>query len=195
MKTVAIFGGSFSPPHQAHFMFSEAVAKLVDEVWMTPCYNSRWGKSLPSGEHRLNMLNIGIKKLNNDKIKAFDWEIKNKASGSSWELLQAIKKNFPDIQFELALGMDNVVNFVSFKNYELIRSNFPIIAVNRKGQFPNTTGIEWYNHPPHKYLNVDLPGISSTEIKTCLKNGKMQKITGLDNDILQYIIDNELYEE
>ncbi len=48
MARVALFGGSFNPPHVAHQMVALYVLETqpVDELWFVPTYAHPFGKAL-----------------------------------------------------------------------------------------------------------------------------------------------------
>jgi len=54
---VAIYGGSFNPPHVAHQLAALYVLETqpVDELWFVPCFKHPFEKALESFEDRLEM--------------------------------------------------------------------------------------------------------------------------------------------
>src|SRR6185295_12282250 len=54
---VAVFGGSFNPPHVAHQLAALYVLETqpVDELWLVPCFKHPFDKALESFEDRLEM--------------------------------------------------------------------------------------------------------------------------------------------
>lgn len=54
---VAIFGGSFNPPHVAHQLVALYVIETqpVDELWFVPTYKHPFAKALVDFEHRVAM--------------------------------------------------------------------------------------------------------------------------------------------
>ena len=57
MARVALFGGSFNPPHVAHQMVALYVLETqpVDELWFVPTYAHPFGKALVDYDHRIAM--------------------------------------------------------------------------------------------------------------------------------------------
>ncbi len=57
---VAVFGGSFNPPHVAHQFVALYVLETagVDELWLVPCAKHTFEKLLAPFSHRLRMCEL-----------------------------------------------------------------------------------------------------------------------------------------
>jgi len=206
---VALYGGSFDPIHLGHLEVAKFILKLIDnidEVWFTPCYQSKYGKNLASLEHRLIMCELVAKK--DGRLKVFDYEIKNKFSGETYHFFNKLL-NDPEYSdqysFHSIVGADTVLNMPEWGgNSEYLTKMIPHIILPREDinipltawflKDPNCTYIEPENA---KYKNV-----SSTSIKNILKNEAQSSFTGLLKDKLQklttkevadYVIKNRVY--
>src|SRR5436853_6974273 len=62
---VALFGGSFNPPHVAHQMAALYVLETapVDELWLIPAFRHALGKPLQPFEDRLEMCRLAAAAL------------------------------------------------------------------------------------------------------------------------------------
>src|SRR5882762_10166540 len=62
---VAVFGGSFNPPHAAHQLVALYVLETqpVDELWFVPTYAHPFGKPLAAYDHRLAMCELAAAPL------------------------------------------------------------------------------------------------------------------------------------
>src|SRR5215813_12618933 len=60
MARVALFGGSFNPPHVAHQLVALYVLETqpVDELWFVPTFAHPFGKQLADYEHRIAMCEL-----------------------------------------------------------------------------------------------------------------------------------------
>ena len=65
MREVALFGGSFNPPHVAHQMVCLFVLETcrVDAVWMVPTFRHAFSKELCGFEHRFRMCELAAAPL------------------------------------------------------------------------------------------------------------------------------------
>ena len=65
MSVVAIYGGSFNPPHVAHQLISLLVLEtvVVDELWWVPTFRHAFGKELALFEDRVAMCRLATTSL------------------------------------------------------------------------------------------------------------------------------------
>jgi nicotinate-nucleotide adenylyltransferase len=150
-KRIALFGGSFNPPHEGHREIARRVAgrKGIDEVWILPVYRHPFGKRLAPFSKRLQACRRFFKNLGS-KVKVKDLE--KRLGGKSWtiRLIRALKKRYPRNSFSLILGSDTYRQRKAWKDFKAIRSEVRLIL------FPRGPGSP-------------IPDISSTEIRRRLK--------------------------
>lgn len=193
-------GGSFNPPHVGHIQFAEAIlnSSLIDEVWISPCNNSLYGKSLASGEDRIAMCKLAIGDRKN--IKVCDWEIKNQTSGETYKLIDEFlaEPDFQDYKFYFSIGMDNAHKTHNWVKWDYIEKTIPFLVLPRKGVNPNSE--DWFLKEPHIFLEdgIDLPNVSSTDIRNWLKlKFNLSCIRSLrkfmDQKVLDYIFEHNLF--
>lgn len=195
---VGILGGSFDPITVGHVDLANFVLNnnIVDQVWIIPCKKHKYDKKMESPTHRLNMCRIATSSFN--KISVNGIEVKSCLSGTTYDLIKAIKSN--DItnsiyEFSFIIGQDNANTFSNwYKNEELIKE-ISFIVVPRKGV---ETLEDWYKNPPHIFLDMEtnIPEISSTEIRKALSfpNKKSDFLkNNLNSKVLDYIIKHKLY--
>src|SRR5262245_44238416 len=65
MTRVALFGGSFNPPHVVHQLIGLYVLETqpVDELWFVPTYAHPFGKQLVDYDHRIAMCELAAAAL------------------------------------------------------------------------------------------------------------------------------------
>ena len=174
---LGIYIGSFNPVHEGHIKVINYLLdnNIVDKVIVlaTPNY---WDKQdLIDVTHRINMLkfyerdNIIIDNIHN--IYPYTYEV-----------LESLKKDYPNDTLYLIIGSDNLPNFHLWKNIDLILKNK--IIVLKRGNVEKNLNIDDSNFiyiNDFKYLDI-----SSTDIR----NGKRKYV---DKRILKYIDDNNLY--
>lgn len=189
---VAVFGGSFNPPTLGHeFVANLAANQGMDEVWLQPCYKSLYGKTLAPDKHRLFMLGLLI--VGSPKLKVSSWEIDNKVEGKTYDIMNRMCEEHPNIDFHFVIGGDNADRVPSewYKGEQLIKEH-KFIVVSRGG---HENKESWFTKPPHLYVNHDLKmEISSTEVRDLIsKKDYTRAQRKLAFGTLPYIIHYDLY--
>ncbi len=179
MKNIAIFGGSFNPPHIGHQMMLMYLCYSCsfDEIWVNPVYHHYFDKDkyLISLNNRVEMSIMAFEKID-DKIKVKTIDIDNKFS-KTYETICFLKEKYKEINFTLILGEDNYQSRHNWYRFEDIEKMVEIIFLGRM------------NVNTELKLPFKFPSISSSEIRKDIE--KNQKL--LDKDVYNYIILNKLY--
>ncbi len=157
--TVAIFGGSFDPPHIAHQQIVEKATQVleIDLLLVVPAYLNPFKRSsLASAEKRLEWCHTLFDTL--DKVIVKDYEIKE---GKSTTTSQSVKHfNMMYAVKYLIVGSDNLENLSKWYNFTWLNAQITWVIVTRNTHPINTDELrDW------KILTLDVPA-TSTEIRT-----------------------------
>lgn len=197
---IAILGGSFDPPHVGHILVAQQVKRLlnIDQIWLLPAYSHPFSKSMSPALHRLAM----VKLLEDDTIKASDFEIQKKGVSYTIDTLENLKKTYPQHSFYWISGSDQIQDYPRWKNWKQFLTNHKIIIYARDEQkeTPEDTvkralGVATVPNTMYILASKELPtmNISSSTIREKVK--KNEPIRGLvPKKIAQYIMENKLYE-
>ena len=195
-KRIALFGGSFNPPHKGHSAVVRALGKVegLDEIWLMPSAN-RWDKSISvSGPDRLHMLDLLIADTLQDlkaSVRTFDHEIRKPNLSTTFETKHELEKLYPYHEFHFVFGSDVVPSIPTkwVHGQELYeRANF--IFVDR----PGTILLTDCTLPPHcKVIPLgDIESISSTHVRS-LAHDIEKLATCTSPSVAQFIVDKKLY--
>lgn len=153
---VAIFGGSFNPPHLAHqFIAKKALEELdVDLLLIVPAYQNPFkSKSCTPPDLRLSW----CKQVFSDKkMSVSSYEIDNKIL-YTYQTLEHFS-NIYDVRY-LIIGADNLKDLAKWQKFEEINDTITWIVFTRDKTELDTGLLKRY-----KIININLP-ISSTEIR------------------------------
>lgn len=185
MKKIVIFGTSGNPIHIGHELIIKEISKHFDEVWVCPSYKSSI-KNLIDPKHRLKMTEILVNSLNNDKVKIFDYEIKNKISVNTYDFLKYLKSNFSDKQFYFGIGADNTKDILNWKNSNDLINENNFLIFKRKGYDLNVNIFKSY-----ETIDVEFIDVSSTYIRNNIRNENVKSL--LNSEVYNYIVENNLY--
>lgn len=155
---IAIFGGSFDPPHLGHQTIAKkALKKLdIDLLLVVPAYlNPLKVKSFLDAKTRFKLLKKLFKK--NEKIKVCNYEIKQERPVYSLETIKYVMKKYKPTKLYLIVGADNYKTFHLWSNHEEIKKLVELVVVTRDG-------YKYKKNDEINRLKVDIK-ISSTELR------------------------------
>lgn len=183
MSNIALFGGSFDPPHLGHQLVISYVlgAEDVDEIWVIPTYKHALGKQLADFEHRyqmvMRMLSIfGRRALASRAEETIAITYPKYVDSRTITLVRHITRLNPEADFRLVIGSDLIEQAKTWDNWEEVVELAPPLIVGRIG------------HGDARFM---LPNVSSTEIKNSLKDGSLERL--VPKAVCHYIKQVELY--
>jgi nicotinate-nucleotide adenylyltransferase len=181
---VALFGGSFNPPHVAHQMVALYVLETagVDQIWFVPTWKHPFHKPLAPFDSRLRMCELAVKSLG---ARARVSEIERTIGGPSRTLntVRRLRKLHPGNEYSLVIGSDVAEEVPAWYRSEELQAIVPFIIIGRRAAKGAAA------HSP-----VTMPEVSSTEVRNLLRAGKSAE--GLvPRSVLDYIYRHGLYRE
>jgi nicotinate-nucleotide adenylyltransferase len=135
-KIIALFGGSFNPPHAGHFDMAKYIynALSVDEVWFL--FSLNWQKdkgAYESTRHRMKMGQI-LADAHYPDMPFMMSDIQDRlGTHITYNVLTALEKRHPDLKFIWVMGADSLQNFHTWENSSDIAENFPMAILSRPG--------------------------------------------------------------
>jgi len=187
---ILIYGGAFDPVTIAHEQVVHKSSELVmfDEVWIMPCYTHMFGKQMSSSEARLEMC-YRLKDSVGGKVRVTDFEITSGKNLSTYDLLRSLRSHFPNAEFYLGIGSDNLRVFDTWKNYKALAKNFGLVVFERPGYESNGPDIEYKD-----LIKVETDSeinISSTMIRKFMVEGKIEEAKALMPEYIWPIVERE----
>jgi nicotinate-nucleotide adenylyltransferase len=187
---VALFGGSFNPPHVAHQLVALYVLETqpVDELWLIPCFQHPFEKSLQPFADRLEMCRRAADGLGG-RVRVS--EVEGELGGESRTLrtVQALQAAHPGHQFALVIGSDLQPETASWYGAEELRRLVPFVVVGRGGHAP---GKAKQAATQATVTTVTMPEISSSDVRRRLGEG-LPVDQLVPRRVLDYIQERGLY--
>jgi len=196
---IGILGGAFDPVHLGHIQIAETVLrkKLVDKVWLLPCYQHMFGKNLTAAEHRFEMCKLAVQDIPN--VEASDLELANKFDGKAYDFItKFLYPNFPkpQHQFHFIIGMDNALKIDKWYESEKVREAIGFIVLPRVNGISQVSN-NWFDSWPHLLCTATIMDISSTKIRNWIaghgKDGVEIARPYIDDKVADYILQHRLY--
>lgn len=167
---IGLFFGSFNPIHVGHLIIAETMATStdIDRVWfvVSPQNPFKKNNSLLHEFDRLTMVERAI--ADNFRLQTSDIEFSLPKPSYTVDTLTILGEKYPEHEFVLIMGEDNLVQFQNWKNYEKILEYFNLYVYPR----PNTPEHPYKNHPKVKFVEAPLLDISATYIRKRLAEEK-----------------------
>ena len=171
---IGILGGSFNPPHLGHVGICETVLaqKLVDAVWVIPCFEHPFNKKLVSFEHRFEMCLLAFEEFGSS-VRVSD--IEKKMGGKSYTLktVETLQKKYPEQDFVLILGQDAASEAKTWHRYLDLRKALSWVVLPRGPHSP-------------------IPDVSAMDIRERLEQGLSVKDV-VPGSVVQFIQDHGLW--
>jgi len=162
---VAIYGGSFNPPHVGHAMVTQYVLWMghASAVWLLPvhrhAFEGRHDKILAPFEDRVRWCAAMASEIQGD-VQVCTVERSLPPPNYTYVTLVHLAKQHPQLRFRLIIGADSVPHLTEWHRWDDIVDQFDPIVIGRQG------------HPcPEGVHTVDMPGVSSTEVRRRLAAG------------------------
>lgn len=176
---IAVFGGTFDPPHIGHVLATAFVLAIESpsEILVVPTFEHPFGKApRASFEHRMRMCELTMTPFRNVSVSRIEEEL----GGVSRTLrtLEALAARRPEARFRLVVGTDLLAEIDRWHGWDRIVALAPPLVVGRSGRGEG--------------VGVEIPDVSSTEVRERLSRG--ESIEGLvPRAVGEYIEANELY--
>lgn len=169
---VGLFFGSFNPIHIGHLVIGNHMAEHSDlnQIWfvVTPHNPFKKKDSLLDNYQRLEMVYQATKDFT--KLKPSDIEFGLPQPNYTINTLAYLQEKYPDHEFALIMGEDNLKSFHKWKNYELILEGHDIYVYPRISE--NTIQTQFHNHKKIHFVDAPIMQLSSTFIRRSIKEGK-----------------------
>lgn len=191
---IGLYFGTFNPIHIGHLIIGNHMAEFSDleQVWfvVTPHNPHKTKNTLLDDYKRLEMVFMATE--NYPKLKPSDIEFKLPQPNYTVNTLAHLQEKYPQHEFALIMGEDNLNSLHKWKNYDVILQNHDIYVYPRISG--DTVNPELGIHPKIHRIAAPVVEISSTFIRDSIKAGKNVRAL-LPEAVWQYVDHNNLYKK
>ncbi len=201
---IAVFGGTFDPPHIGHTTLAHFVLEHhhAEAVLFVPAYvpPHKSSADITPFQHRFAMLKLVT--AENSGFAISDIEARERREPSyTYDTLLSLEKSYPDDELLLMLGYDSLLQLHTWFKCREIMQRWQLLTYPRRLDHnpdrDKSLLTDWWNREEcdillNSVINADTVAVSSTAIRQHLANGTA--VDGLIADnVMNYIKQHNLY--
>jgi nicotinate-nucleotide adenylyltransferase len=191
---IGLYFGTFNPIHIGHLIIANHLAEYSDleQIWMvvTPHNPLKNKQTLLDDYQRLQLVFLATEDY--PKIKPSDIEFKLPQPNYTVNTLAHLHDKYPQHEFSLIMGEDNLKSLHKWKNFEVIIQNYEIYVYPRISIGEDNETFK--NNPKIHFIDAPIVEISSTFIRENIKKKKNIRPL-LPEKVWEYIDKNNFYKK
>lgn len=188
---IGLYFGTFNPIHYGHLAIANIMANDtdLDKVWfvVSPQNPFKIKDDLVHEFDRYEMVRLSI--LENFKLEVSDFEFNLPKPSYTVDTLTYLREKYPQHNFSLIIGEDNLSHFHKWKNYEQILAHHKLLVYPRN----SSKKSELESHPQVEMVKAPLLDISATYIRNAVKEGRSIQYL-IPEEAIEYIKSKDLYQ-
>lgn len=169
-KQIGLYFGTFNPIHVGHVIIAQYMLEFteLDEVWfvVTPHNPFKKKSTLLDDYTRLELVRRAVEQ--NDRLRVSDIEFGLPKPSYTIDTLAYLGEKYPDYDFALIMGSDNIATLHKWKNGDVILERHSIYVYPRYG----TEKAEDFSHPHIHFTEAPIIQLSSSFIRSAIAEGK-----------------------
>ena len=189
---IGLYFGTFNPIHVGHLIIANHMAEHSDleQIWMvvTPHNPLKQKNTLLDDYQRLHLVRLATEDY--PKIKPSDIEFKLPQPNYTVNTLAHLMEKYPQHEFSLIMGEDNLKSLHKWTNYEYILQHHDIYIYPRVSEEAENLTLK--DHPRVHWIDAPIVEISSTFIRENIKNKKNIRPL-LPHNVWEYVDHNNFY--
>ncbi|RSK41669.1 nicotinate (nicotinamide) nucleotide adenylyltransferase [Mangrovimonas spongiae] len=189
---IGLYFGTFNPIHIGHLVIANYMVEFsdLDKVWfvITPHSPFKKKSSLLDDHHRYEMVYRATEAY--EKLEPSNIEFNLPQPNYTVNTLTHLYEKYPNHEFSLIMGEDNLKSFHKWKNYQVILEHHDIYVYPRISKGSIETRFE--DHTKIHHINAPIMELSSTFIRSSIQEGKNIKPM-LPENVWEYIDEMNFY--
>ena len=167
LESIALFGGSFDPPHLGHKTLVEEALKVlsIDKIIVVPTFlNPFKSSSYHTAQERLRLSLELFESF--EKVLVDDYEIQEAKATTTVQTLRHFQKSY-DVLYVI-IGADNLENIEKWQAFNWLNEQITWVVATRNGYAIQSNKLRDF-----KILNIDVE-MSSTQIRNNMTKDNAQ---------------------
>jgi len=172
VRRIALFGGTFDPPHHGHLVVAQDVAEALelDALYLVPSGTPPHKREAPVSPAlvRLEMVRAAID--GDLRLHASEIELRREGPSYTVDTLRAVRERRSGAELFFLLGADQFAELDTWKEPEEVARLARLTVLTRGGEDPSTAGPRV--EVPHDSVPVTRIDVSSTRIRERVRAGR-----------------------
>ncbi|MAZ26939.1 MAG: nicotinic acid mononucleotide adenylyltransferase [Cytophagaceae bacterium] len=172
---IGLYFGTFNPIHVGHLIIANHMVEFcdLDKIWVviTPHNPFKKKKTLLDNHHRYQLVQRVLEDY--PKLEASTIEFELPQPNYTVDTLAYLQEKYPQQEFALIMGEDNLKSLHKWKNHEVIMDHHEIYVYPRVSE--GAIEHRFKDHPKVKYVKAPIIEISATAIRNAIREGKNVK--------------------
>ncbi len=193
---VGIFGGSFNPPHIAHSIIAETIRSQfnLELVLWVPSYAPPHKSTIQLTPYKDRLGMVRAATAEHSFFQVSDIEKTLDSPTYTIRMLGALRKQYPDAEFNLILGGDSLAHFDTWSQPEAIAEEVKLLVYPRMDYPATRKALTLPDYLSGRVEFVDAPimPLSAEYIRKRLFEEKSVRYLVLES-VLDYINEHQIY--
>jgi nicotinate-nucleotide adenylyltransferase len=196
---IAIFGGSFNPPHLGHLEAARAVEEELapDKLLIIPANippHKAMEEGSPSPEERIELCRLNFASVRGAEVS--DMEIRREGKSYTADTLEELMAMYPGAEFTFLLGTDMLLTFEEWYRYRFLLENMTLAVLARR-EGDETDIVRHAEYLKNEYgakivfIRREPTPMASTDIRELLR--RRSGASYLDDDVYARIMKTRDY--
>ena len=133
---IALYGGSFNPPHLGHAEAALAVAREIepDRLLIVPDNtppHKAMAEGSPTPQERMELCRLAFAEVPDAELS--DLELRREGKSYTYDTVRSLSEDYPDAELFLVIGTDMLESFEEWYQFRFLLENCTLAALSRTG--------------------------------------------------------------
>lgn len=200
-RGLALYGGSFNPPHTTHRRIAETALRLlpVERLLVLPSgdHPHKQQRDMALATHRLAMCRLAFAGIEHCEVD--DRELRRVGPSFTVDTLQQLHDEDPERELFFLIGSDNVALLPSWRDHHRILQLAHVVTFPRLGHPIDATSLQSLDLTATERLELRrwvLPTaadhVNASALRASLRRGE-RNVSALAPEVEQYIHQHQVY--
>lgn len=199
VKHIAIFGGTFDPPHRGHKLAVETALKelqpdlmLVIPTGVPP--HKEIAPGMPNAMQRFEMAELAFAGI--DNVQVSDIEVRAEGVSYTYLTVRKLMESYPEAHFTLIMGSDMFLSFHTWREAAWLCSSVSLCVMAREHGADDAIRqqmekLQLEYGVSVAIINIPVLELSSTQLREALPKGQGSEY--IEPAVMRYILRNRLF--